>query len=58
MVFISGDPFISGFLGPIQRLWVSAQRLSDDDDDGVSFFCLFRNPWVRFVVTVSSIITI
>ena len=34
-------------------LWVSAQRWSDDDDD-VSFFRLFRNPRVRFVIVHSS----
>ena len=55
-LFISGDPFISGFPGPIQRSGLSVQRLfgDDDDDDDVSFFRLFRNPWVRFVVTYSS----
>ena len=41
MVFISGDPFISGFPGPIQRLWASDQRLVGDDDDGVSFSSVY-----------------
>ena len=36
-LFISGDPFISGFPGPIQRvLWLSVHRISGDDGD-VSF---------------------
>jgi hypothetical protein len=40
-LFISGDPFISGFPGPIQRwLCLSAQRLPDDDDD-VSFSSVY-----------------
>ena len=41
VVFISGDPFISGFPGPIQRLlWLSAQRISGDDGD-VSFSSVY-----------------
>jgi len=42
-LFISGDPFISGFPGPIQRLWVSYQRLfgDDDGDDDVSVISFY-----------------
>ena len=41
VLFISGDPFISGFPGPIQRLlWLSVQRLSDDDG-GVPFSSVY-----------------
>jgi hypothetical protein len=37
VLFISGDPFISGFPGLTQRLWLSVQWISEvDDDDGVS----------------------
>jgi len=43
-IFISGDPFISGFPGPIQMV-VGVCSETDDDDD-VSVFRLFRNPWV------------
>ena len=53
-LFISGDPFISGFPGPIQMLWLSAHRLFGDDDDDVSVFRLFRNPWIRIVIVYSS----
>ena len=40
--FISGDPFISGFPGPIQMVVNVCSE--DDDDDDVSVFRLFRNP--------------
>ena len=41
MVFISGDPFISGFPGLVQRvLWLSVQRISGDDGD-VSFSSVY-----------------
>ncbi|KAI5434082.1 hypothetical protein KIW84_021082 [Lathyrus oleraceus] len=52
-LFISGDPFISGFPGPFQMI-VGVCSETDGDDDGVSFFRLFRNPWVRFVVSQTS----
>ena len=40
-VFISGDPFISGFPGLVQRvLWSSVQRMSGDDGD-VSFSSVY-----------------
>ena len=41
MLFISGDPFISGFPGPIQRLWVSDQSLFGDGDDDVPFSSVY-----------------
>ena len=52
-LFISGDPFISGFPGPIQRLlWLSAQRFFDDDGDvsfnSVYFGTLELDLWLHF----------
>ena len=52
VLFISGDPFISGFPGPIQMGVCS--ETDDDDDDDVSVFRLFRNPWVRIGIVHSS----
>ena len=50
VLFISGDPFISGFPGPIQMMMGICSEIDDDDgDDDVSVFRLFRNPWVRLV---------
>jgi hypothetical protein len=41
VVFISGDPFISGFSELVQRvLWLSVQIISGDDGD-VSFSSVY-----------------